>query len=238
MEPYLFQGTVLPERAPLSLEFSVRFSHLSSGVHEWAKVSIRLNQVAVWVETEQEWDIFTLRNVVSNLVNHHLSMLGFLMGYAYDFSVTRVISRSRGVDWVFGIDAPFLFEDLGKRDIQAELLKLRDQTIGPNGIFLNRCFGDLVAALKYPDDTAFYCYRAIESLRHHCSAIHGLTAAGKAVQWGKFREVAGCDQDSIMKIKVASDGLRHGDPSLTQEYDRAAILRVTWGIVRSYLTEQ
>lgn len=46
----------------------------------------------------------------------------------------------------------------------------------------------------HADDTTFYRYRAIESLRHHCAALHDLTAADKAKQWQEFRAVCGCDE--------------------------------------------
>src|SRR2546428_13699499 len=91
MEPYLFSGAVLPERAQLSLSFSLEFSHVTSGITGVAKVSIVLNQVAVWVESEHDWDILDLRNVVKNIVQTHLAMVGYLKGYAYDFEVTRVL---------------------------------------------------------------------------------------------------------------------------------------------------
>lgn len=68
MEPYFFHGVVLPERAQLSPQFALRFSHIASGVAGVAKVSIALNQVAVWVESEYAWDVHDLRNVVKNIV--------------------------------------------------------------------------------------------------------------------------------------------------------------------------
>ncbi|PIF27429.1 hypothetical protein CLU88_2321 [Acidovorax sp. 56] len=84
MEPYLFSGVVLPERAQLSLQFVVGFSHLGSNINGIAKVSIVLNQVAVWVESEHDWDLFDLRNVVRNIIQTQLAMVGYLKGYAYD----------------------------------------------------------------------------------------------------------------------------------------------------------
>ncbi len=235
MEPYFFHGTVLPERAQLSLQFSLKFGHVHSGKRASARVSIVLNQVAVWIDTEDEWDVVDLRNVVINIVRPHLDMLGFLLGHAYDLSIARVVNRERGVDYVFGIDTPCLAPRAEAIDVDAEILKLRDKTIGPHGIYLNRCFGDLVSAMKHADDTAFYCYRAIESMRHHCAATNGITDESKAVQWAKFREMAGCDESQIMTIKTAADGLRHGNPMESLSYDRSAILVSTWDIVRRYL---
>jgi len=47
-----------------------------------AKVSVVLNQVAVWIESDHEVDIFDLRNVVKNLVQSHLDMVGYVKGHA------------------------------------------------------------------------------------------------------------------------------------------------------------
>jgi hypothetical protein len=33
--------------------------------------------------------------------------------------------------------------------------------------------------MKHANDTGFYCYRAIESLRKHCAVLHGLSADEK-----------------------------------------------------------
>lgn len=235
MEPYFFQGVVLPERAQLSLQFTLSFSHITSGVAGIAKVSIVLNQVAVWVESDYEWDIFDLRNVVNNLVQSHLDIVGYVKGYAYDFEISRVLNQSRSVDYVFGIDIPCLVERGKSLDLNAELIKLRDKTIGPNGVFLNRCFSDLVSAMKHADDTGFYCYRAIESLRHHCAAIHGLSSSEKSTQWDKFREVAACDEKALRAIKQAADPLRHGEAAGITSDDRAALFVKTWDVVDGYL---
>jgi hypothetical protein len=82
MEPYFFQGVVLPERAQPSLPFTLGFSHITSGVAGVAKASVVLNQVAVWIESDHEVDIFDLRNVVKNLVQSHLDMVGYVKGHA------------------------------------------------------------------------------------------------------------------------------------------------------------
>jgi hypothetical protein len=235
MEPYFFHGAVLPERAQLTLQFSLRFSHFASGISAEAKVSIVLNQVAVWVESEHDWDIFDLRNVVKSIVQGQLAMVGYLKGYAYEFEISRVLSQSRGIDFVFGIDVPCLVERGKSVDLQAALLKLRDKTLGLNGMFLHRCFGDLVSSMKHADDTGFYCYRAIESLRHHCSAVHGLSAAEKSKQWEKFRAVSGCSEETLRAIKAAADPLRHGGVSGSSSDDRAKLFTSTWDVVDGYL---
>lgn len=235
MEPYFFSGVVVPERAQLSLQITLGFSHVASGVNGTARISIVLNQIAVWIESEHDWDIFDLRNVVKNIIQNHLAMVGYLKGYAYDFEITRVLNQSREIDYVFGIDIPCLADRDNTVDLQDALFKLREKTIGPNGMLLNRCFSDLVSAMKHADDTGFYCYRAIESLRHHCAAVHGLSADNKSTQWAKLREVSGSDEQTIRAIKAAADPLRHGEAHAVDSEDRAKLLTSTWNVVDEYI---
>ena len=235
MQPYIFQGRVLPERAQLSSQFSLSFEHLSSGVTASAVVSIILNQVAVWIETDHEWNVFDLRNVVTNIVQSHLQMVGYLKGFAYDFELTRVLNQERATDCVFGIDIPCLAERAKDINLSDALTKLREKTTGRNGVYLNRCFGDLVSAMKHADDTGFYCYRAIEALRHHCAAVRQMSDESKETQWQQFRDVAGCSEHTLREIKAAADPLRHGQVGGSTSAGRERLLTITWNTVDNYL---
>jgi len=235
LEPYLFIGAVLPERTLVSFDYVVKFSHLTTNATGVATISIVLSKIAVWVESEYQWDIFDLRNLVKNLVQSQLNMLGFLKGYSYDIEITRVINRQREINYVYGIEIPCL-EERGKSiNLNDEMEKLRDRHHGPNGILVTRCLNDLSSAMKHADDTGFYCYRAIESLRHHCATVSGLTSADKKIQWMKFREVAECDEETLRFIKTAADPLRHGTVSAITSDERAELFMKTWDIVGSYL---
>lgn len=235
MQPYIFQGVVLPERAQLSMQFELSFEHLSSGVNATAKVSILLNQVVVWIETDYDWDIFDLRNVVANIVRSQLQIIGYLKGYAYDFELTRVLKQEPPTDHVFGIDIPCLAERGKDVDFSEAFAKVRGKTTGRNGVYLNRCFGDLVSAMKHADDTGFYCYRAIEALRHHCAAVHSIAHESKAAQWQKFREIARCEEETLREIKAAADPVRHGDVVGSTAADRQRLFTITWDTVDRYI---
>ncbi|MEJ1165556.1 hypothetical protein V9K97_17745 [Variovorax sp. CCNWLW186] len=233
--PYLFTGVVLPERATFSLPtFVMRFSHLVSGVAAEATVSIVLNQISVRIDSAHDWDIFDLRNVVKTIIQAQLSLVGYLKGYAYDFAVTRVMNQRREIDYVFGIDVPCISGPRGATVLETAILELRGKTLGREGVFIQRCLADLVSALKNADDTGFYCYRAIETLRHHCAAVHGMTDAGKAEQWARFREISGVSEEVLREVKAAADPLRHGD-TFPVGADSARVLTITWHAVDAYL---
>jgi hypothetical protein len=201
MTPYLYEGLILPERAQLSLQFEVHFKHLTSGVSAAARVSIVLNQVAVWIYTDVEWDILDLRNLVKTILQNQIAVIGYLKGYAYEVEIRRVLHSDLGIDYVFGIDIPCIAERNKSIDLDARIALIREKTIGVEGVLLKHRFNALVMAMKNSDDTGFYCYRAIESLRQHCIIKFNLNPENKSMQWKKLREIAQCDEDTIRSIK-------------------------------------
>jgi hypothetical protein len=235
MDPYLFEGLILPERAQLSLQFEVHFTHVTSGVAAKARVSVLLNQVAVWIDSEVKWDIFDLRNVVKSILQNEIAVIGYLKGYAYEVEIRRVLHPGLGIDYVFGIDIPCIVERNKSIDLAARIASIREKTTGAEGILLNRCFNDLVMAMKNPEDKGFYCYRAIESLRQHCIVRFKLNTANKSAQWEKLREIAQCDEDTIRYIKAAADPVRHGDFMSITSGDRKALFLKKWDIVDRYV---
>lgn len=130
MEQYFFNGKILPDRAQLSLQFSLSFKNSLSENSGKIKVNIVLNQLAAWVDTEETWDIFDLRNVVNGVVLDQLAIVGYIKGYAYDIEITRVINQNLGIDFVFGIDILCLRERGKFIDFDKEFFNIRNKTIG------------------------------------------------------------------------------------------------------------
>lgn len=200
-----------------------------------AQISIILNQVAVWVDSNTEWNIFDLRNVVKIIVQNEIAIIGYLKGYAYEVEIRRILQSELGIDYVFGIDIPCIAERNKSINPLEKITTIRKKIIGSDGIFLHRCFNDLVMAMKNPDDTGFYCYRAIESLREHCTAKFNINTNNLPLQWEKLREIAKCDKETIIFIKEKADAVRHGGfTSITSEIREELFLK-TWDIVDSYV---
>ena len=193
MYSYLLTGKVLPERAQIS--FSITGVHLQIGDEEIGiGVNIFFNQVAVHISTTREWDIFDLRNLMKTFLLNQLATVGYLKGYAYEMEITRIYSQEFNVDYVFGIEIPCL-EQRGKSiDLTVALPDLLKKTSVHLGVFVNRCLTDLALSMKHADDTAFYCYRAIESLKQHCAIRTNLQSTKDAEQWSLFRKISGCDR--------------------------------------------
>ena len=235
MYSYLLQGVVHPERAQISLRFTVGFSHLTSKIEGTATANILFNQISLWVDSPEKWDIHDLKNVTKSILQNELAIVGYLKGYHYEVEMRRVINRDLEIDYVFGVDVPRITSRNKDIDLDEEIRKIRSKIKGTEGVFMHRCFRDLIAAMSNPDDTALYCYRAIESLRHHCSETNNLDAKNKASQWRKFREVAQCKEETIRAVKDLADPIRHGGIHGLTDSERAELFETTWDIVDNYL---
>lgn len=231
MHTYLLTGVVLPERAQISFghPFQIMFEQGPIDV----TASVINNQVAVWVTSTWPWEAHTLRNTIASHLTHQLAVAGFLVGNAYDLELTRITSPDQSVDYVFGIDIPCITEKMQGKYSPEAYSRILDKTTGPLGMLLNRCFTDLTLAMKHPMDTAFYCYRAIEALRHHCGATHGI--AEKTPQWERFRQVCAIDREQIDQIRIQADGVRHGQVVTITNDQRMQLLMRTWDIVEKYI---
>jgi hypothetical protein len=237
MNKYILTGSVLPERALLSTGMKLEFSHSNTGYTGSAEVSIIQNQIIAYIKTQFKWNIYDLRNTVKTMLLNHIGMIGYLSGLAYEIEITRIVNNELGIDYVFGVDIPCLVERNKEKDLNAEIQRLQQLVIGEDGIFLHRSFTDLNLSMKHADDTAFYCYRAIESLRLHFVASNTFQNLNESDQWEKFRQYADVNKETIMHIKNCSDPLRHGGITHTSDDDRKKIFLDTWDIVDSYINK-
>jgi hypothetical protein len=235
MENYFIQGIVLPERASFDLKWSVKGTHLASGGICSADVTILCNQVAIWLNSDSEIQTLDLKHLVNYLVIDQLSAISYLVGCVYDFQITRVINRNTGVDYVYGVENQVIYGRRGQGNIEADLAKIRDLQVGEHGVLIHRCLADLMSAMRYREDTPFYCYRAIESLRHHYCLINDITTKNESEKWAKFREGGGFSREQIVWISELAKELRHGNISNVDSDQCAELLRVTWDIVDSYV---
>jgi hypothetical protein len=233
---YFLDGLVHPERAQIKDHgFTAKFTHVGSEVQGSANVRILLNQVAVWVETEVEWKIWDLRNVVRYLVQAEVDMFGFLLGHSYQVEIRRIICPELTVDTVFGIDVPCIKERHDANTLAERVAKLRPKLEGADGIFMHRCLRDLVKALNDSEDVAFYCYRAIESLRQHRVAVEKLDPKDKALHWTRMREITKCDEASMRTLEKSAQAARHGGIDMMSEEDHVKLLNLTWDIAEGYI---
>jgi len=235
MYQYIFKGTIHPIRATLAigpirqvLETNLSSNHLS------IEFSIYSNQLTVYCDSEDELDIHSLRNLCLNVANGIVGAIGFYSGIGWTVEITEVLNRELGINYVYGADIPCLSSRNDNEKI-SDFFEKTSKFTGSDGRYLERCFSDLQLAITHPLDTPFYCYRAIESLRHLCRVKYSLDNEDQ--QWAKLSEISGKSWNDTALTKQYANDARHGDHQDFTSEERQVFLENTWALVENFINE-
>lgn len=230
---YTFIGIVLPERAQMSLSFNHDIT-LGDGASGHINCSVINNQLLAVMTIDSEMDVLSLRNLTHLMIQNHFSAVGFYTGHYYDVRIERVYNDDLSLNYVYGIENRDIKDFWGEIDLLDLMNQYTHKASGQQGIFINRCLGDLMNALKNVEDAAFFCYRAIETLRNHNSLRENLINVSETRQWESFRNNAHCERAEIEFAKKYADDLRHGRPVALSGEEIREVLINTWSVVRKY----
>lgn len=176
-------------------------------------------------------DVDTLKNFIEDAIRVQLDVAGFVLGHAYEVDIERMI-RSDG-------SPPVVFNAIwatclrGRYPNQGQAITgLFECMSSPRGAQLRLCLADLRLAIRFPSDTGFFCYRAIESLRQH---FVDEGAATEKASWDALRSAIGIDRTAIDSVKALADAPRHGRSVWVSPADRSRVLEATWLIVDRFV---
>lgn len=101
---------------------------------------------------------------------------------------------------------------------------------------VRHALADLRMALEYVDDTGFYCYRAIESIRQ-CYIAEGQGDEGSArrMSWSRMRDELSIERSEIDVVTDLAKPRRHGQHSAISSDERFEALALARRIVRAYI---
>ena len=227
---YLLTGLVHPERADVNVS-STRIELRDTG--DVINFSVYKSRIAFTVETGvllNEDGMNSLRLFAEDQVRTVVDSLGFLIGCGYDIEIIQCLEPKSQGHLIFGVEEKYLSElNYIDRVNPEELVQLMNSEFG---VYLRRCLNDLRLAIRVPQDSPFYCYRAIECLTHH---FLNNGASNKNEAWQQFRDQLTISKEKIMYIKGAADPIRHGNPLEAQTADRREVMTSTWGIIMSFI---
>jgi len=235
MKRYYFSGIVHPERAQISLEAPpLRIMTADAQPFLEVRYNIYNNQISAMVDCARDGtDLFTLRNHIRAHVGTAVTILGFILGRAYDIEITKVFDESLDETLIFGIDIKMLEQRNKHLDVNLAANHIINLCSGPDGRYIRRCLDDLTMSIRYLDDSAFYCYRAIESIKQYFGAKNNLLDDAK--KWRAFADAIGAVPEELNEIKALADPSRHGTPVEISDEARGIVFSKTWDIVEKFI---
>jgi len=231
---YVLTGVVLPERALVSVdpEKPINIYCQSEEFEANISISIILNKISLVVKIiNANCNIFTFRNAIRESVESIVDTVGFYHNYSFTVEITSLVKTETGETYVFGIFEPIFgnknpFLQNASDYIGLSIHETAQLAIENN--FLNLALKNFREALRIPEDTSFFCYRAIESIRHSYKG-------SELNQWKEMEKAIQTTEDEVRDLKRRAGSLRHGEQIPQPWEDRQADLSLTWKIIRKFI---
>ncbi|MGV9673151.1 MULTISPECIES: hypothetical protein [unclassified Gordonia (in: high G+C Gram-positive bacteria)] len=118
--------------------------------------------------------------------------------------------------------------------VEAELLGRYLAAVGQNAN-VRHALADMRMALRLSIDTAFYCYRAIECLRHEF--VHLEDGDKTAPSWSRMHAALGTSKAEMDPLTALATARRHGESLALSHDDRITWLRWAREVVAKYIED-
>lgn len=233
---YLFIGQVLPNTTQITIkDHDYAFEDDKLGLKGRILVTIKSSQVIIqFISDVPLEDIGTLRNIVYDNARILIEASGFFTGSILSLNITHAIWENGSRLALFTSDAPAIKGFPESQGITID--DLFAVTYDMSDAYLQQSLSDMTRAMQSAIDTGFYCYRALESLRHYFKSAYNLQKDGAS--WEKLRAELNFSREAIDYIKQFADAVRHGDakgiPSVTSQ-ERTQILQTTASVICRYV---
>jgi len=166
-------------------------------------------------------DLFTIRNYVQDICERLVDVIGFHSGCAYRVEITGVIGPKQEHN-VFGVDLPCAQSSDGD---SMEALNL---TVGLS--LSNRqlalSLADIREAIRRPNDTAFHCFRVLESIR-----VHFEKKCSKDAAWAQMANMLNVDKTVKDYVAKLAREPRHGRPATITGEEREKCISLARQII-------
>jgi hypothetical protein len=233
IELYLFSGEVLSEGSPISVDTSIEISDFRSKQEITINISIVLNNIAVWAHSKYEWYAPDLKNIIVKTLYDELELIGYITGCAYELYMGRVISKN--VNPISDVDVLCVSNQYSSGEYFEESYKTTPVLVGSEGVLLNRCFNNLVLAMKHPVRKNYYCYQALDSLRSHCQIKFELRKSDTKDKWENFISVSSCTEHDIKEVEDSVGQICPDNGVLSSGNNPREIFEITWSVIGSYI---
>lgn len=108
--------------------------------------------------------------------------------------------------------------------------------MGLSNLYVRSALADVRNALRFDNDTLFFCYRALDSLREHYAAT-AVSPLNESAQWTTMRTDLDIDKGEIMTLKGYADKRRHGSISAVLHADHLHWTRWTRDIIVRFIAK-
>ncbi|WP_315901382.1 hypothetical protein [Rhodococcus sp. BP22] len=169
---------------------------------------------------------------VEAVVRAVIDSLGFVIAASLEIEMTT--GRADGSAIVGGLMALPAFARVENGRVEPQLFGRYLAAVQGNAN-VRHALADMRMALRLTTDTAFYCYRAIECIRHEF--VDPEDGAKPAPSWARMHAALGTTQSEMEPLTRLATARRHGESLPLAHGDRLTWLRWTRSVVGRYIED-
>lgn len=231
MALYVINGIIRPEWVGLTFQTDpskgIPTLSVQSTVAGKCSVAYHIaqNQICLRVETERKPnEVGTFRNELSTICRSMVDAICYQWAMGLDVELTTMIDATTGDCAIFCCNVPEI------QNAKSERPQLNPNdllSLAVSNVHLRRALSDLREAIRNADDTGFFCFRAIESIRQHFKS----SSNSDAQSWERLRQSLHVDRSWIDVITPIAEALRHGENTSMTGAQRLKVMQHAWKIV-------
>jgi len=218
----------------------VRFELGDEGEVITAEINIKLENSLLLSECKCDKKVENLYSFMSDLksfLHSFIDVLGYELGCAYDLDIITCFDHQNIPFNFWGGSLRCICSPENRPHKSKEIV----EKLYGNGDYFNTlqlCFANLREAIRFPHDTPFFCYRAVENIRQYFVQQYSLDGKNNTNKsWKKMWESINLDyEDYFRKLqKNISAKVRHGDIITMSCIERSEILEKTYTVIDKFI---
>ena len=231
-ETWIFFGQCIPARFPMTFDFPSEVGIRSEFGDLVCSATIFAGQAVVRVTAQNEiTNIFTLRNIVEQLLRTVADAITFVLGNSVSIDIIAAVRSDQWTWHVFGTSIPAL-TGRGRPSLPAIALSPDFFSVIAQSPELILALASLREAMQKPGETGAYCFRAVEAL-----LVRFKTQTGKDKEaWERLRSELRVDRQPLDWVKGFAEPQRHGRWAAMDDGDRADAMLIADQVIWRYLT--
>lgn len=236
MYTYIFSGVIHPQRVNFSLDTKLSFvlKHSDFGINGQTTLEFRNSRFTAIFDSEIDYtesgacNLETLKNFVEQNIRLVVDIYCYVKSYSYDVGITKVQCKELDIDYTFSVRGEWNINK-SKQETNEEFTKIFKLFDRPERVFLKDVLADFRRSIKYPDMTAFFCFRAIETIRKFCFEDDRTVNEKKRIKqaWENLRSRLCIPRHDFERIEGFAFRNRHGVYPVISYKEREKIMNFT-----------
>jgi len=246
----MITGKLQPEQRIESLDIYTRFElrHIEFGIEGDTEMKVSGSDIKLIYVTETNHiqtdkpNLETLRNFLIEQVRLVINVFGYTDSFYLDVYLINIKCEELGLDWDFGIKGEYNINK-NEKERKAEfdrIMNLFKAERNNEYSWFKDVFADFHNAIKYPSQTAQFCFRAIETIRHNY--YEDATDTNNDIRrnngWENLRRDLNYRRQDFNEIERFGIPNRHGQYPVIKYEERENVMNFTRQLIDRFVDKR